>query len=251
MQPGTWLATVGTDRPRPGRLLPARDRTSRRALHGVGVPRPSSSSPPRSVGSGPASPPRSRGSRRTTTSSSLPTRRSGWRSPSTSSCWWRSSRSRRSSPCCSPPRGPAPRRPRRGPTSSGCSRTSRWPWWTRRPTSRGATTPCSASSPTASICAASISTSPPRPDPASSCGRASGISEGAPDAVDLERVPLIVGRRSLGLLVAKGAREPLSPAERRILLAFGNQLALLLERDRLMRASIAGQRAATEPAGPA
>ncbi|MDH5314426.1 MAG: PAS domain-containing sensor histidine kinase, partial [Actinomycetota bacterium] len=54
----------------------------------------------------------------------------------------------------------------------------------------------------------------------------------------VERLPLNVGRRNLGLLVMRGIREPLSPAERRILEAFGNQLALLLERDRVVRASI-------------
>ncbi len=53
----------------------------------------------------------------------------------------------------------------------------------------------------------------------------------------VERLPLNVGRRNLGLLVMRGIREPLSPSERRILEAFGNQLALLLERDRAVRAA--------------
>lgn len=54
----------------------------------------------------------------------------------------------------------------------------------------------------------------------------------------VERVPLNVGRRNLGLLVMRGVREPLSPSERRILESFGNQLALLLERDRALRAAM-------------
>ena len=55
----------------------------------------------------------------------------------------------------------------------------------------------------------------------------------------VERLPLNVGRRNLGLLVMRGVREPLSPSEHRILEAFGNQLALLLERDRVLRAAVA------------
>ena len=53
----------------------------------------------------------------------------------------------------------------------------------------------------------------------------------------VERLPLNVGRRNLGLLVMRGVRAPLSPSEQRILEAFGNQLALLLERDRALRAA--------------
>lgn len=53
----------------------------------------------------------------------------------------------------------------------------------------------------------------------------------------VERLPLNVGRRNLGLLVMRGVRDPLSSSERRILEAFGNQLALLLERDRVLRAA--------------
>jgi two-component system, OmpR family, sensor histidine kinase KdpD len=59
----------------------------------------------------------------------------------------------------------------------------------------------------------------------------------------VERLPLNVGRRNLGLLVMRGVREPLSPSERRILEAFGNQLALLLERDRALRAAGAAENA--------
>jgi two-component system sensor histidine kinase KdpD len=61
-------------------------------------------------------------------------------------------------------------------------------------------------------------------------------------APELERLPLVVGRRSLGLLVATGSRPALSDAERRTLAAFGNQLALVLERDRMLRASVETQR---------
>jgi GAF domain-containing protein len=54
----------------------------------------------------------------------------------------------------------------------------------------------------------------------------------------VERLPLNVGRRNLGLLVMRGVRGQLSPSEQRILESFGNQLALLLERDRALRAAI-------------
>ena len=54
----------------------------------------------------------------------------------------------------------------------------------------------------------------------------------------VERFPLNVGRRNLGLLVLRGSRPELDASERRILEAFGNQLALLLERDRVLRAAI-------------
>ncbi len=53
-----------------------------------------------------------------------------------------------------------------------------------------------------------------------------------------ERLALNVGRRNLGLLILRGARPPLSQAERRTLEAFSNQLALVLDRDRLLRAAV-------------
>lgn len=53
----------------------------------------------------------------------------------------------------------------------------------------------------------------------------------------VERLPLNVGRRNLGLLVLRGVRAPLTPSEERILESFGNQLALLLERDRALRSA--------------
>lgn len=63
--------------------------------------------------------------------------------------------------------------------------------------------------------------------------------------VGVERLPLNVGRRNLGLLVLRGVRGPLSPSEQRILESFGNQLALLLERDRALRAAGAPPQAAS------
>jgi two-component system sensor histidine kinase KdpD len=50
-----------------------------------------------------------------------------------------------------------------------------------------------------------------------------------------ERLPLSVGNRTLGLIVLTGTREPLDPAEVRVLRAVCDQLALVLERDRLLR----------------
>jgi two-component system sensor histidine kinase KdpD len=50
-----------------------------------------------------------------------------------------------------------------------------------------------------------------------------------------EKIVLNAGRRNLGLLTLRGDRPTLSASERRILDAFGNQLALVLERDRLLR----------------
>jgi two-component system sensor histidine kinase KdpD len=52
-----------------------------------------------------------------------------------------------------------------------------------------------------------------------------------------ERLPLSVGGRNLGLLVLSGDRPPLGPAESRVMRAFCDQFALVLERDRLLRAA--------------
>jgi two-component system sensor histidine kinase KdpD len=52
-----------------------------------------------------------------------------------------------------------------------------------------------------------------------------------------ERLPLSVGGRTLGLIVLRGDRPPLTPAESRVLRAISDQLALVLERDRLLRAA--------------
>jgi two-component system sensor histidine kinase KdpD len=64
----------------------------------------------------------------------------------------------------------------------------------------------------------------------------------------VDRFPLSVGRRNLGLIVLRGTRPPLTTVERRILASFTNQLALLLERDRVIRAAVEAQRAASRPA---
>ena len=60
-----------------------------------------------------------------------------------------------------------------------------------------------------------------------------------------ERMVLNVGRRNLGMLALRGARPPLEPSERRILEAFSNQLALVLERDRLLREIVETNRASS------
>jgi two-component system sensor histidine kinase KdpD len=52
-----------------------------------------------------------------------------------------------------------------------------------------------------------------------------------------ERLPLSAGGRALGLLVLGGERPPLDAAERRVLRAFCDQFALVLERDRLLHAA--------------
>ena len=54
------------------------------------------------------------------------------------------------------------------------------------------------------------------------------------DGNSLERVPLSVGRHNLGMLLLRGDRDPLTPGESRVLRAFCDQLALVLERDRLL-----------------
>jgi two-component system sensor histidine kinase KdpD len=51
------------------------------------------------------------------------------------------------------------------------------------------------------------------------------------------RLPLLVGGQTLGLLVFHGGRPPLAPAEGRVLRAFCDQFALVLERDRLLDAA--------------
>lgn len=68
------------------------------------------------------------------------------------------------------------------------------------------------------------------------------VAVGAAPSTDgsgsVERIPLVVGRRSLGVLVLSGRPEPLHPAERRTVEAFGDQLALVMERDRVLRAAV-------------
>ncbi len=52
-----------------------------------------------------------------------------------------------------------------------------------------------------------------------------------------ERLPLSAGGQSLGLLLLRGDRPPLDQTERRVLRAFCDQFALVLERDRLLDAA--------------
>jgi two-component system, OmpR family, sensor histidine kinase KdpD len=52
-----------------------------------------------------------------------------------------------------------------------------------------------------------------------------------------ERLALAIGPRVVGLLVLRGDRPPLSPAESRVLRAVCDQLALVIERDRLLRSA--------------
>lgn len=58
----------------------------------------------------------------------------------------------------------------------------------------------------------------------------SGPNDAGPS---LERLPLVVGGRTLGQVVLRGSRPPLSSIEGRILRAFCDELALTLERERL------------------
>jgi two-component system, OmpR family, sensor histidine kinase KdpD len=59
----------------------------------------------------------------------------------------------------------------------------------------------------------------------------------ASDTHPPERLPLSVGGRNLGLLVLRSDRQPLSTAESRVLRAFCDEFALVLERDRLLRSA--------------
>lgn len=60
------------------------------------------------------------------------------------------------------------------------------------------------------------------------------VGSGPSDAGhSLERLPLVVGGRTLGQVVLRGDRQPLSSTENRILRAFCDELALTLERERL------------------
>jgi hypothetical protein len=54
----------------------------------------------------------------------------------------------------------------------------------------------------------------------------------------VERLALNVGNRNLGLLILRGDRPVVPDAERRVLRAFSDQLALVLERDRALRVAV-------------
>jgi two-component system sensor histidine kinase KdpD len=68
-------------------------------------------------------------------------------------------------------------------------------------------------------------------------------SEGA----GVERFPLNIGTRNLGLLVLRGDRAEVPDPERRVLRAFSDQLALVLERDRVLRVAVSGSHTETDP----
>ena len=60
----------------------------------------------------------------------------------------------------------------------------------------------------------------------------------AADGPGIERLALDVGGRNLGVLVLRGELRELSVADHRILRAFSDQLALVLERDRMLRVAM-------------
>jgi two-component system sensor histidine kinase KdpD len=79
--------------------------------------------------------------------------------------------------------------------------------------------------------------------PVASTGTVPPSIEGSTEEAEgVVRVPLIVGRRSAGLLVVRADPGVLGPGERRILGAFADQLSLVLERDRLLRRTVDLQR---------
>jgi GAF domain-containing protein len=53
---------------------------------------------------------------------------------------------------------------------------------------------------------------------------------------------LNIGNRNLGVLVLRGGPDPLPLPERRVLRAFSDQLALVLERDRMLRVATEASR---------
>jgi two-component system sensor histidine kinase KdpD len=85
-------------------------------------------------------------------------------------------------------------------------------------------------------------------------GDATGLDEmlavnAAPGTVPLsaegqgiERLALNIGNRNLGVLVLRGGPETLSTSDRRVLRAFSDQLALVLERDRMLRVATEASR---------
>ena len=57
----------------------------------------------------------------------------------------------------------------------------------------------------------------------------------AAEGPGIERLALNIGNRNLGVLVLRGGPDPLPDSEHRVLRAFSDQLALVLERDRMLR----------------
>jgi two-component system sensor histidine kinase KdpD len=69
----------------------------------------------------------------------------------------------------------------------------------------------------------------------------------ASEGAGIERYPLNVGNRNLGLLVLRGDRTQVPDGERRVLRAFSDQLALVLERDRVLRVAVDASRPLQDP----
>jgi len=65
------------------------------------------------------------------------------------------------------------------------------------------------------------------------------------DVPGVERLALNIGNRNLGVLVLRGERDDLAGPERRVLRAFSDQLALVLERDRVMRVAVSASQVAS------
>lgn len=65
----------------------------------------------------------------------------------------------------------------------------------------------------------------------------------ATEGAGVERTSLNIGNRNLGLLILRGDRVDIPDRERRVLRAFSDQLALVLERDRVLRVAVNASRA--------
>lgn len=72
----------------------------------------------------------------------------------------------------------------------------------------------------------------------------------ATEGEGVERFPLNIGNRNLGLLVLRGDRAEVPDPERRVLRAFSDQLALVLERDRVLRVAVSASRGGQPLANP-
>ena len=78
-----------------------------------------------------------------------------------------------------------------------------------------------------------------REEVAVGCGPGEIVPEWDPRSTERppERLPLSIGANNVGLLVLRGERDAPTPGESRILRSFCDQLALVLERDRLQQAA--------------